>query len=261
MLAAKFAFMQAYGVRMRKTLRETMSLLPRLYIESPLHAGMLVEPNSQQVHYLRHVLRLKQDADVLLFNGCDGEWRAQIVEAGKKLFQLNPVEQVRQQAQLEDIHYLFAPLKHARLDYMAQKATEMGVSCLQPVFTQNTQVSRVNIERVKANAIEAAEQCELLSVPHVMEPQQLDACLGNWQPERKLILCDEQAAIASPYQVLQSLKDKPCAVLVGPEGGFTEKEREKLLRAPFTIPISLGPRILRADTAAVAALAMLWLAR
>ncbi len=234
---------------------------PRLYLAETYSQGLKLELATEQAHYLKHVLRLGDGAPVLLFNGMDGEWRATFQGEGKKQASVCLQEQTRAQTPQEDIVYLFAPLKQARLDYMAQKATEMGASILQPVLTQNTQVSRVNTARLQANAVEAAEQCELLAVPQVRELQKLDACLGGWQPERQLLFCDESAATASPLEILRQLKNTPCAVLVGPEGGFTAEERDMLLRLPFTHPISLGPRILRADTAAVAALAMLWQAR
>ncbi|MES2907327.1 MAG: 16S rRNA (uracil(1498)-N(3))-methyltransferase [Pseudomonadota bacterium] len=233
---------------------------PRLYVESSLAPDAAIAATPTQMHYLLHVLRLKPGNEVRLFNGRDGEWLAHM-SAGKKNVSFTPARQTRPQNDAEDIFYLFAPLKHARLDYMAQKATEMGAAKLMPVITQNTQVSRVNEERLLANAIEAAEQCNLLCVPSVDAPQKLDACLANWDADRALIFCDESAAEKSPFETLQSLKNKPCAVLVGPEGGFTKQERDNLLSASFIIPVSLGPRVLRADTAAVAALAMLWQAR
>jgi 16S rRNA (uracil1498-N3)-methyltransferase len=215
----------------------------------------------EQMHYLLHVLRLQRNDNVRLFNGLNGEWLAHLSFASKKECLLTLDHQLIPQAKAEDIFYLFAPLKHARLDYMAQKATEMGASDLMPVITKNTQVKRINIERLHANAIEAAEQCNLLYVPKVHDPQSLHACLANWPSERKLIFCDEAAPSCSPLKALQDLQGLPCAVLIGPEGGFTKSEREQLLNSSFTLPISLGPRVLRADTAAIAALAMLCLAR
>jgi 16S rRNA (uracil1498-N3)-methyltransferase len=234
---------------------------PRLYIDAPLHAGTHYDAPPEQAHYLNHVLRLKESDAVRLFNGREGEWRAHILSTKKKTCTLKIERQLISQTASEDIFYLFAPIKHARLDYMAQKATEMGASRLMPVLTQNTQATRVNVERLRANAVEAAEQCNLLSVPEVQAPLTLDETLASWHAERALIFCDESAKHESPLQKLESLRGKPCAVLVGPEGGFSKNERDKLLSASFTHPISLGPRILRADTAAVAALAMLWLAR
>jgi 16S rRNA (uracil1498-N3)-methyltransferase len=234
---------------------------PRLYVDAPLNAGALLEATVEQTHYLNHVLRLKEGDSVRLFNGHDGEWQAALASIKKKSCTLKIEKQLISQTKPEDIFYLFAPIKHARLDYMAQKATEMGASRLMPVLTQNTQVTRVNIERLRANAIEAAEQCNLLNVPDVCAPLTLDETLANWHAERVLVFCDESANNESPLKKLTNLRSKPYAVLVGPEGGFSKIERDKLLGASFTLPISLGPRILRADTAAVAALAMLWLAR
>ncbi len=237
------------------------SRLPRLYIDAPLRANAHCEATPEQAHYLGHVLRLKVGCEIRLFNGHDGEWLAALDFPRKKKCVMKAERQLRAQTQAEDIFYLFAPLKQARLDYMAQKATEMGAAQLVPVLTQNTQVSRVNVARLQANAVEAAEQCELLQVPQVQAVQSLDAVLASWHAERVLIFCDESADLESPLKKLQALRGMPCAVLVGPEGGFTKDEREDLLNASFTLPISLGPRILRADTAAVAALAMLWQAR
>ena len=155
-----------------------------------------------------------------------------------------------------DVHYLFAPLKHARLDYMVQKATEMGVAHLQPVLTRRTIAARVNLERMRANAIEAAEQCGVLRVPSVGEPLKLDTLLAAWDPKRKLIFCDEAANVANPLTALAAVEAKPLAVLIGPEGGFDVSERALLRQQPNALAISLGPRVMRADTAAVAALAL-----
>lgn len=234
--------------------------IQRLYVVSDLSADGILPLGHEQAHYLKNVLRLKQGDPVHVFNGRNGEWHATLAGQEKKI-SLKIGQQLRPQTQQEDVHYLFAPLKHARLDYMAQKATEMGASLLQPVLTQNTQVSRVNLERLHANAIEAAEQCGLLAVPEIGKPVSLQDCLANWGEGRHLIFCDESAPDISPLAALSKLKNKPCAVLIGPEGGFTKEERKTLLDLPFTTAISLGPRILRADTAAVAALAILWLAR
>jgi 16S rRNA (uracil1498-N3)-methyltransferase len=159
-------------------------------------------------------------------------------------------------SQPPDLDYLFAPLKHARLDYMAQKATEMGVRRLRPVFTAHTVAGRVNVERLKANAVEAAEQCNLVSVPEVLPPEPLDDVLARWEPQRRLIFCDEAAPIADPLAALQGVPPGPLALLIGPEGGFSEAEAEALRKLPFVTAISLGPRVMRADTAAVAALAL-----
>jgi 16S rRNA (uracil1498-N3)-methyltransferase len=166
------------------------------------------------------------------------------------------VERVREQTPHPDLHYLFAPLKHARLDYMVQKAVEMGAGKLCPVITQFTQVHRVNLDRMRANAIEAAEQCGILAIPECEAPGKLAEVLAEWDAARRLIFCDESADIANPSQALAKLTSGPTALLIGPEGGFSEEERADLLKRPYVTPLSLGPRILRADTAAVAALAL-----
>lgn len=230
---------------------------PRLFVDAPLGAGekVMLEPN--QSNYLGNVLRLSAGGQVLVFNGRDGEWQAQI--AGRKRpDSLEIRNQRRPQDRLPDIAYVFAPLKHARLDYMVQKAVEMGVSRLQPVLTRFTQVSRVNGERMRANVIEAAEQCGILSLAEVAEPMPLDRFLSQRQPQRLFVFCDEAAETTSPMHALQSGLTAPDGidVLIGPEGGFAEEERALLLRQPQTLRLSLGPRILRADTAGVAALAL-----
>jgi len=229
---------------------------PRLFVEAPLKAGQTVALERNQSNYLGNVLRLAAGDTILVFNGRDGEWQAQI--AGRKRPDaLVIVAPTRPQDRLPDIAYVFAPLKHARLDYMVQKAVEMGVSSLQPVLTRHTQVSRVNSERMRANVIEAAEQCGILSLAEVAEPMPLDRYLGQRQPARLLVFCDEAAETANPVQALQqgSAADG-IDILIGPEGGFAEEERALLLRQPKTLRLSLGPRILRADTAGVAALAL-----
>ena len=190
-----------------------------------------------------------------MFNGEDGEWLSCITSVGKKSVELR-VEKMRADVQLPpDIDYVFAPLKHARLDYMVQKATELGARRLRPVITARTIAERVNLQRMKANAIEASEQCNLVFVPEVMEPLPLGKLLGQWDGARSLVYCDEAAPQASATVALANLKT-PAAVLVGPEGGFTPGEREHLRRLPFVTAISLGPRIMRADTVAIAALAL-----
>ena len=230
---------------------------PRLYVDAPLAAGASVALEQAQAHYLTHVLRLKAGQGVLLFNGRDGEWRASLAVAGKRTTTLAVSDQTRSQTTPTDLHYLFAPLKSARLDYMVQKAVEMGASRLQPVLTQHGQVTRINLERMRANAIEAAEQCGILSLPEIAEPVALSRLLAQWQPGRWLVFCDEDAAAADPLAALQAVpQHAPLAVLIGPEGGFAPDERAALLKLPQVVRLSLGPRILRADTAAVAALAV-----
>ena len=228
----------------------------RLFVRDGLSAGATVVADRSQANYLLNVLRRKSGDEILLFNGRDGEWRARIDATGRRGCVVEAVEQVRPQLPAPDLHYLFAPLKHARLDYLVQKAVEMGAGRLRPVFTRHTQVSRVNVERMEANAIEAAEQCGILGIPAVDAPQPLDAALAEWPADRRLIFCDEAAPTVAPAAVLKELAPGPAALLVGPEGGFAAEERETLRRLPYVVPLSLGPRILRADTAAVAALAV-----
>ena len=232
------------------------SKLQRLFVKSPLRVGAAVELEAEQAHYLGNVLRMKQGARLLVFNGKDGEWCAELSAIGKKKAQLMLEHQTRPQEEGPDLHYLFAPLKRSRLDYMAQKATEMGASVLRPVITRHTIAERVKVERLLANAIEAAEQCGILRVPEVTEPEKLATVLADWDERRLLIFADEAAPHASPIEALKASRPRPLAVLIGPEGGFEREERAALLAKPCVLPISLGPRVMRADTAAVAALAL-----
>lgn len=233
---------------------------PRLYIETPAgtgyEPGLTIELDKSQQNYLCNVLRLSQGKTVLVFNGRDGEWRAHLVAASRKQMALALDECVRAQTLAGDLHYLFAPLKHARLDYIAQKAVEMGASALRPVLTRRTQGGRVNVERMRANAIEAAEQCGILTLPAIAEAVPLPEVLAAWDPDRTLIFCDEDAPLGDALERLRHLENPAVAVLIGPEGGFDESERALLLAMPGVIRLSLGPRILRADTAGVAALAL-----
>ena len=229
---------------------------PRLFVEAHIAPGPEIACALGQANYLVNVLRLRAGALVRVFNGRDGEWLAEITAAKRGKCTLAARERLRAQETPPDIEYLFAPLKKARLDYMVQKATEMGVAALRPVMTAYTVAERVNLERMRANAIEAAEQCNILWVPEVAHPQSLREVLADWQAERRLIFCDEAAPVASPIAALSAVARGPLAVLVGPEGGFNAEERTVLREADFTVPISLGPRVMRADTAAVAALAL-----
>jgi 16S rRNA (uracil1498-N3)-methyltransferase len=230
---------------------------PRLFVDAPLAVGETVELERNQSNYLGNVLRLAAGDTILVFNGRDGEWQASIT-GRKRPDSLAIVARTRPQDRLPDLAYVFAPLKHARLDYMVQKAVEMGVSSLQPVLTRFTQVSRVNGERMRANVVEAAEQCGILSLADVAEPVALDRYLSRRGAQRLLVFCDEAADFANPVQALQGglTGANGIDVLIGPEGGFAEEERALLLRQPRTLRLSLGPRILRADTAGVAALAL-----
>ena len=229
---------------------------PRLFVDTALEIGTAVALERDQSNYLGNVLRLKAGDSILVFNGRDGEWLASIT-GRKRPDGLEIESRTRPQDRLPELAYVFAPLKHARLDYMVQKAVEMGVSSLQPVMTRFTQVARVNSERMRANVIEAAEQCGILGIAEVAEPVAFDRYLSHRKPERLLVFCDEAADAANPLDVLQGNKaTRGIDVLIGPEGGFAEEERAVLLRQPNTLRLSLGPRILRADTAGVAALAL-----
>ncbi len=229
---------------------------PRLFVDAPLESGVTVALARDQSNYLGNVLRLSTGDAILVFNGHDGEWQASIT-GRKRPDGLHIERRTRPQDRLPELAYVFAPLKHARLDYIVQKAVEMGVSSLQPVLTRFTQVSRVNTERMRANVIEAAEQCGILGIAEVAEPVAFDRFLDRRQEERLLVFCDEAADVANPWHALA--RERPPGgidVLIGPEGGFAEEERAALLRQPHALRLSLGPRILRADTAGVAALAL-----
>ncbi len=230
---------------------------PRLFVDAGLAPGETVGLARDQSNYLGNVLRLSAGETILVFNGRDGEWQAAI-DGRKRPDRLTIIAQTRPQDRLPDLAYVFAPLKHARLDYMVQKAVEMGSSMLQPVLTRFTQVSRVNGERMRANVIEAAEQCGVLSLAGVAEPVPLDRYLGAREATRLLVFCDEAAEAMDPLQMLQNAPSASNGidVLIGPEGGFAEEERALLVRQPNILRLSLGPRILRADTAGVAALAL-----
>jgi 16S rRNA (uracil1498-N3)-methyltransferase len=228
----------------------------RLFVANFAGASEETALNQAQSHYLLNVLRLSRGSRLLIFDGESGEWRAEIV-AAKKICVIRPIEKVREQTAAQNICYAFAPLKQARLDYMVQKAVEMGASELQPVITAHTAVSRVNLERMQANAIEAAEQCGVLSIPKIEAPVKLEVLVKACETGRTIVFCDERARASSPVEALERLKGRKVTALVGPEGGFSEGERDMLLSRSFVCPISLGPRIMRADTAAVAVLALL----
>jgi len=228
----------------------------RLFLDADLKAGADIPLGRGQANYVRNVLRLPAGTPVLVFNGRDGEWRALLQDAGRRAVSLCVQSQTRPQTVPGELSYAFAPLKHARLDYMVQKAVEMGASSLAPIITRHTQVARVNLERMRANVIEAAEQCGVLSIPPVHEPQPFDRWLAALAPDRTLVFCDEDAEIADPVDALRRAPEGPVTLLIGPEGGFEEAERRTLLARNRVVRLSLGPRILRADTAAVAALAL-----
>jgi 16S rRNA (uracil1498-N3)-methyltransferase len=242
----------------------------RIYVDSELAGGAEVILDRDQANYLLNVLRLKRGDRILLFNGRQGEWAASLAGGGKRSLSAEVGDQLREQPRPADLHFLFAPLKHARLDYLVQKAVEMGASRLQPVLTQHTQVTRLNLDRMRANVIEAAQQCGVLAVPEVAEPVSFKTIAGTVDNGRLLVFCDEAAEVSDPIEALAKVRPAgqallpaeaaraamPLAVLIGPEGGFAADEREALAKRPNVVRIALGPRILRADTAAVAALAL-----
>ncbi len=232
---------------------------PRLFVAGPLNEGGRWPLDREQANYLLNVLRLSDGDAVLAFDGRSGEFQTRVAQTGKKTADLAIGTQTRPQPPAPDLLYLFAPLKHARLDYIVQKAVEMGVGRMRPVLTQHTQAARVNLDRMRANVIEAAEQCGVLHVPAVEDEDKLERTLARFageEPSRRLIFCDEGEETTNPMTTLMALERGPLALLIGPEGGFSQAERRALRALPFVTPIPLGPRILRADTAAVAALAV-----
>ena len=230
----------------------------RLFVEEPLQAGATLGLDHARAHFLRSVLRLKRGARIAVFNGRDGEWAARLDALGKGWASLVVEDQRRGQEPGPDLWLVFAPIKRARLDFLVEKAVELGVSRLQPVMSRHTSVSRVNRERLAANAREAAEQCERLEVPEVGEARPLFDVMGDWPRERRLLVCSERGAGEPLSAVLEAAAAQaavPWAMLVGPEGGFARSELDGLRKLPFVTPVGLGPRILRADTAALYALA------
>lgn len=230
--------------------------MQRLFCHVPMAAGETFEPPVEQSHYLLNVLRLRDGAEVLVFNGRDGEWRATVQQSGRKKASLTLVSRERPQPPATDLVFCFAPLKAGRLDYLVQKAVEMGAGVIQPVITHHTQIAKIGSRRMHANIVEAAEQCGVLAVPEYREAVRFDALLAGWQTDRQLVFCDEAAESDNPLDVLTGPRNSPLGLIIGPEGGFSDDERQQLRNLPFVTPIPLGPRILRADTAAVAALAV-----
>jgi len=227
----------------------------RLYVAGPLAGTLALEPG--RAHYLRNVLRLRPGARIAVFNAASGEHAARIAGFSKAGGTIEVAEQLRAPAPESDLWLVFAPIKGARIDWVAEKATELGVSRLQPVFTRHTAVTRVNTARLLATAIEAAEQCERLSVPEIAEPAGLDDLLAGWDARRALVVCDETGGGGPIARVAAALPlDRPLALLTGPEGGFARGELDRLRALPFVTAAGLGPRVLRADTAALAALAV-----
>lgn len=227
----------------------------RLHVEDDLDAGREVGLDHGRSHFLRSVLRLSRGAHVAVFNARDGEWLARIDGLGKGWCSLAIERQRREPAPEPDVWTVFAPIKRARIDFLAEKATELGCAVLQPVMTQRTVVSRVNVDRLAANAREAAEQCSRLSVPDVRQPLTLSKLIATWPAERHLLLCAEAGTATPIAEALAAAQTGPWALLTGPEGGFAQSELDALLELPFVTPVGLGPRLLRADTAALVALA------
>lgn len=226
----------------------------RLFVEQPVGEGQTVPLNRDQAHYLFGVMRLGAGDRVAIFNQTSGEWLAEVAEAGKRGGALRCVEQTRERRLPADVWLLFAPIKKERTDFIVEKATELGAAVIQPVTTEFTQSGRVKLDRLRAHAVEATEQCGGTFVPEVRELRPLDRVLADWPEGRRLMFCDE--ALAGQAKGLDKAPPGPWAILIGPEGGFSEAERARLVALPFTHAASLGPRVLRADTAAVAALTL-----
>ncbi|WP_341760581.1 16S rRNA (uracil(1498)-N(3))-methyltransferase [Candidatus Endowatersipora endosymbiont of Watersipora subatra] len=231
---------------------------PRLFVEDDLHRDKNIELNRNQTHYLLNVLRRKVSDDIFVFNGRDGEWSAYIEsEQYNQRILLRLLQQIRSQLVLSDLTLFFAPLKEARLQYLIQKSVEMGTGILQPILTEYTKVRKINRNKIQRYAIEAAEQCGLLTIPMVDNLIKLTDALSGRRFESTLIFCDETLNNKNPIPLLKHVISGPIDLLIGPEGGFSKVERELIRSQHHTIAISLGPRILRADTASVAALAII----
>ena len=231
------------------------SSLPRLYVDAALSQDLALELAGAPAHYLGTVLRLDPGSEVKLFDDHSGEWLAQVEASGRKRVALRVVRQLRAREPVPDLWLLFAPIKRGRIDWIVEKATELGVDRLVPVLTRRTMVERLNLERLRAHAIEAAEQCERTALPRLDPAERLDSILARWPSGRALLFADE----AGGAPLIQAASPGPAALLIGPEGGFTAEERAAIRGVPDARPVSLGPRILRADTAAVAAVS-LWMA-
>jgi 16S rRNA (uracil1498-N3)-methyltransferase len=229
----------------------------RLFVEADLASGQTLMLAPEQAHYLKSVLRLKEGERIALFDGKSGEYSARIESFGRGWCQVALDRQTRVQTHDPDLWLVFAPIKRARIGFLVEKATELGASALYPVMTRHTAVERVNLERLHAHAIEAAEQSERLTVPQIHPPQPLERLIAGWDGSRRLLLCDESRTAPPIAAALKAARPGPWAVLIGPEGGFAETELDALKKLPFVCPVSLGPLVLRADTAALAGLAVL----
>lgn len=227
----------------------------RLFVGHDLRAGLEAPLSEAHAHYLLTVLRMESGDKLLAFNGKDGEWRVEVTRQSKRAGLLTVLSQTRPQTPLNDLTLLFAPIRKERMDWLVQKVVEMGAGAIQPVITEHTQTPKIRADKLESAIIEAAEQCGVLAVPTLQPAQNLPDLVATWDQNRALFWCDEHALVATPTRILADSRDKPKAVLVGPEGGFSEAERAMLLALPSAHAIALGPRILRADTAVVAALA------
>lgn len=225
----------------------------RLFVDEDLSEGVYVAASEAQAHYLLHVMRRKSGQSVALFNGRDGEWRARITLPKKRVVQFDVESRIRVQDHGPDLWLAFAPVKRA--DFLAEKASELGVAALLPVITDHTDVKRVNITRLQAHAVEAAEQCARLSVPPVHSPESFGQFIAGWPPERRLYFLDESGGGLPIAEALMGTGPKPCGFFTGPEGGLAQSELDALRQLPFATAVGLGPRLLRAETAAIAALA------
>ena len=227
----------------------------RLHVEAPLSKGAVVTLTEPQANYVLRTLRMREGEKLALFNGSDGEWEAEITAVAKREAQVTEHNQRAPQKNAPDTWLVFAPVKNEKIDYTVKRAVELGVNALLPVMTRRTAVSRVNVERLQANAVEAAQQSGRMDVPRVEQPVKLEQLLGGWPANRRLIWCDETGSGKNVREALPTLPKGPAAVLIGPEGGFAPEEINLLQKVQFGLALSLGPRILRAETAALAALA------
>jgi len=225
--------------------------LTRLFVRQPLDEGLQVELDRSQANYLGNVMRLRTDDGLLLFDGQSGEWLARVGESGRKSMTLTVERKTREPETIPDVSLAFAPVKRAQTDWLVEKATELGAARLIPVITRRTIVERVKLDRLDAIAIEAAEQCGRTRLPAIAEPMPLRQLLDERDPERTLYFADESGG----EPVVRAFRPGAALILTGPEGGFTDEERASIRAAANAVPISLGPRILRAETAALAALA------
>jgi 16S rRNA (uracil1498-N3)-methyltransferase len=236
-------------------------MIPRLFIEQPLAAGAIVPADERSLHYLRNVMRRAPGDALVLFNGRDGEFEAEIASLDKRKAELKVTRLRRAQDRVPDLVLCFAPLKKDAIDFLVEKATELGVAAFQPVITRRTVPSRLNLERLRANAVEAAEQTERLTIPEVRAPVSFDGLVSSWEPTRHMILCAEAGPVLPIADALKALTlhvrgPNTWAIFCGPEGGFHVSELDRLRILPFVTPVGLGPRILRADTAALTALSV-----